>query len=83
MIGEYVKDMLEGTLPKEYAQRWHWDQPVTGKSANPTYKIVGDLQDIVSGEADPAPAVAVAVEDQTNGHPVPMTNGHVNGVAVC
>ncbi|KAH8178502.1 FAD dependent oxidoreductase domain-containing protein [Sarocladium implicatum] len=49
VIGDYVMDMMEGKLPKEYADRWAWDQPRTGESANPTYQIVGDLQDLVDG----------------------------------
>lgn len=44
--------MMEGKLPKEYADRWAWDQPRTGESANPTYQIVGDLQDLVAGRLD-------------------------------
>jgi sarcosine oxidase/L-pipecolate oxidase len=70
VIGEYVKDMLEGTLAEAYAQRWHWDQPATGKSANPTYKIVGDLQDIMSGKLDPKPAPMISIKPNTPAAPM-------------
>jgi sarcosine oxidase/L-pipecolate oxidase len=78
VIGEYVKDMLEGTLPEKYAERWHWDQPVNSKSANPTYKIVGDLQDILAGKLDPkaTPKIPTKVESPA----VSMANGMGNGV---
>ncbi|CAM1502060.1 Fc.00g040440.m01.CDS01 [Cosmosporella sp. VM-42] len=53
VIGEYVVDMLQGTLDGEYADRWAWDkQGGDGHSANPTYQIVGDLQDWTSGWAN-------------------------------
>lgn len=70
--------MLEGTLPEKYAERWHWDQPVNSKSANPTYKIVGDLQDILAGKLDPkaTPKIPTKVESPA----VSMANGMGNGV---
>jgi sarcosine oxidase / L-pipecolate oxidase len=46
VIGDYIVDMLQGTLATEYADRWAWDKKTgDGHSANPTYQIVGDLQD--------------------------------------
>lgn len=46
VIGDYVVSMMQGTLPAEYADRWAWDKKGgDGHSANPTYQIVGDLQD--------------------------------------
>ncbi|KAG6036658.1 hypothetical protein E4U41_005566 [Claviceps citrina] len=49
VIGEYVADMMQGSLAPEFADRWAWDKKGGGqeghRSANPTYHIVGDLQD--------------------------------------
>lgn len=46
VIGDYVADMMHGDLASEYAERWAWDKKTgDGHSANPTYKIIGDLQD--------------------------------------
>lgn len=45
VIGDYVVDMMQGTLGSDYADRWAWDKGGGGHSANPTYEIVGDLQD--------------------------------------
>ena len=48
MIGDYVADMMNGTLADDYMDRWAWDKAGgNGQSANPTYQIVGDLQDWV------------------------------------
>ena len=44
MIGEYIGQMLLGTLDKEYAARWSWDKDGYGTNANPTYSIEFDLQ---------------------------------------
>jgi len=52
VIGKYVVDMIEGHLPTEYAERWHWNRGDDGESANPTYQIVGDLKDILEGKLD-------------------------------
>lgn len=72
--------MLEGTLPEKYAERWHWDQPVNSKSANPTYKIVGDLQDILAGKLDPKPVPKIP-STKVESPVVAMASGLVNGVA--
>lgn len=46
VIGDYVVDMMQGTLSAEYADRWAWDKKGgDGHSANPTYQIAGDLRD--------------------------------------
>jgi len=46
VIGDYVVEMMQGTLAPEYADRWAWDKKNgDGHSANPTYQIVGDLQE--------------------------------------
>ncbi|CAH0052874.1 unnamed protein product [Clonostachys solani] len=46
VIGDYVADMMNGTLAEEFADRWAWDKKSgDGHSANPTYQIAGDLQD--------------------------------------
>lgn len=38
--------MMQGCLTSEYSDRWAWDKKGgDGHSANPTYHIVGDLQD--------------------------------------
>jgi sarcosine oxidase/L-pipecolate oxidase len=38
--------MMDGVLAEEYASRWAWNKNGgDGHSANPTYQIVGDLQD--------------------------------------
>lgn len=85
VIGEYVTDMLDGALPAKYAERWHWDQPLNSKSANPTYSIVGDLQDIISGKMDPkaipATAPTTAASRPSERAITPMINGLATGVA--
>ncbi|KJZ78618.1 hypothetical protein HIM_02009 [Hirsutella minnesotensis 3608] len=49
VIGDYVADMMQGSLEAEYADRWAWDKKGgDGHSANPTYQVVGDLQDWIS-----------------------------------
>ncbi|KAF4595563.1 sarcosine oxidase [Ophiocordyceps camponoti-floridani] len=46
VIGDYVADMMQGCLDDDYAARWAWDKKGgDGHSANPTYAVVGDLQD--------------------------------------
>lgn len=46
VIGDYVADMMQGILEPEFADRWAWDKKGRhGRSANPTYHVVGDLQD--------------------------------------
>ncbi|RCI17387.1 hypothetical protein L249_2674 [Ophiocordyceps polyrhachis-furcata BCC 54312] len=46
VIGDYVADMMQGCLDEDYAARWAWDKKGgDGHSANPTYAVVGDLQD--------------------------------------
>ncbi|KAG6009186.1 hypothetical protein E4U54_008594 [Claviceps lovelessii] len=46
VIGDYIADMMQGCLTSEYSDRWAWDKKGgDGHSANPTYHIVGDLQD--------------------------------------
>lgn len=46
VIGDYVADMMQGKLEPDFADRWAWDKKGgDGHSANPTYQIVGDLQD--------------------------------------
>ncbi|RDA84603.1 hypothetical protein CP532_6037, partial [Ophiocordyceps camponoti-leonardi (nom. inval.)] len=46
VIGDYVADMMHGCLDEDYAARWAWDKKGgDGHSANPTYAVVGDLQD--------------------------------------
>ncbi|EXV05896.1 FAD dependent oxidoreductase [Metarhizium robertsii] len=46
VIGDYIADMMQGSLETEFADRWAWDKKGgDGHSANPTYQIVGDLQD--------------------------------------
>lgn len=53
VIGDYVADLLAGTLDDDYVQRWAWDKKGgDGHSANPTYQIVGDLQDWTRGWAN-------------------------------
>ncbi|KAH7019397.1 FAD dependent oxidoreductase [Ilyonectria destructans] len=53
VIGDYVVDMMQGTLGSDYADRWAWDRKGgDGQSANPTYQIVGDLQDWTRGWAN-------------------------------
>lgn len=53
VIGNYVAQMMDGSLAPEFADRWAWDKKGgDGHSANPTYQIVGDLQDWVGGEDD-------------------------------
>ncbi|KAI5464726.1 FAD dependent oxidoreductase [Mariannaea sp. PMI_226] len=47
VIGEYIADMLQGTLDSDFAERWAWDKKSgDGRSANPTYQIVGDLEEL-------------------------------------
>ncbi|KYK55138.1 sarcosine oxidase [Drechmeria coniospora] len=49
VIGDYIVDMMQGRLDSAYTQRWAWDKKSEGcHSANPTYQIVGDLQDWIS-----------------------------------
>ncbi|KHO01706.1 sarcosine oxidase [Metarhizium album ARSEF 1941] len=49
VIGDYIADMMHGSLETEFAERWAWDKKGgDGHSANPTYQIVGDLQDWLS-----------------------------------
>lgn len=49
VIGDYIADMLHGLLDADYADRWAWDQKGgDGRSANPTYQVVGDLQQWIS-----------------------------------
>lgn len=55
VIGDYISDMLQGTLEADFADRWAWDPKAkasNGHSANPTYQIVGDLQDWTRGWAN-------------------------------
>lgn len=73
VIGNYVSDMLDGTLPQEFVERWHWDRPLSSNSANPTYQIVGDLQEIIAGRMNPK-ATAEAGRDPIE----PTTNGLEN-----
>jgi sarcosine oxidase / L-pipecolate oxidase len=48
VIGEYIADMVMGKLKPEYAERWAWDRAGNDDhSANPTYQVIGDLQDLV------------------------------------
>ncbi|KAM3563364.1 hypothetical protein MY1884_001277 [Beauveria asiatica] len=49
VIGDYIADMMQGTLDKEYTARWAWDKEGgDDHSANPTYQVVGDLQDWIA-----------------------------------
>ncbi|ATY66525.1 sarcosine oxidase [Cordyceps militaris] len=49
VIGDYIADMMQGTLEDDYTTRWAWDKDVSdGHSANPTYSVVGDLQDWIA-----------------------------------
>ncbi|KAH0529335.1 hypothetical protein TsFJ059_004096 [Trichoderma semiorbis] len=49
VIGDYIVDMLHGLLGADYADRWAWDpKSGDGHSANPTYQVVGDLQQWIS-----------------------------------
>lgn len=50
VIGDYIADMMQGSLDPEYADRWAWDKKGgdDGRSANPTYQVVGDLQDWIA-----------------------------------
>ncbi|PHH71653.1 hypothetical protein CDD82_6393 [Ophiocordyceps australis] len=49
VIGDYVADMMHSSLDSDYADRWAWDKKSPdGHSANPTYQVVGDLQDWIS-----------------------------------
>ncbi|XWW98596.1 hypothetical protein V2A60_006596 [Cordyceps javanica] len=49
VIGDYIADMMQGTLDEEYTARWAWDKKGgDGHSANPTYQVVGDLQDWIA-----------------------------------
>jgi sarcosine oxidase/L-pipecolate oxidase len=53
VIGDYVVDMMQGSLDSDLADRWAWDKKGgDGHSANPTYQIVGDLQDWTRGWAN-------------------------------
>ncbi|CAG7563582.1 unnamed protein product [Fusarium equiseti] len=53
VIGDYVVDMMQGTLDSDLADRWAWNKKGgDGHSANPTYQIVGDLQDWTGGWAN-------------------------------
>jgi sarcosine oxidase/L-pipecolate oxidase len=46
VIGDYIADMMDGTLAQDYASRWAWDKVGgDGRSANPTYQIIGDFQE--------------------------------------
>ncbi|KAH7319746.1 FAD dependent oxidoreductase [Stachybotrys elegans] len=46
VIGEYIADMVSHQLDPEYAARWAWDRAGNDDhSANPTYQVIGDLQD--------------------------------------
>lgn len=54
VIGDYIADMLQGTLEADFADRWAWDKKdMEGdrRSANPTYQIVGDLKELASDES--------------------------------
>jgi hypothetical protein len=43
--------MMDGTLSQEYAERWAWDKTSgDGHSANPTYQVIGDLQEWIATE---------------------------------
>lgn len=49
VIGDYIADMMQGTLDDDYVDRWAWDRKGgDGHSANPTYQVVGDLQDWIA-----------------------------------
>ncbi|KND90552.1 L-saccharopine oxidase [Tolypocladium ophioglossoides CBS 100239] len=49
VIGDYVADMMQDSLDADYVDRWAWDKKGgDGHSANPTYQVVGDLQDWIS-----------------------------------
>ncbi|OAA70500.1 sarcosine oxidase [Cordyceps fumosorosea ARSEF 2679] len=49
VIGDYIADMMQGTLDKDYTERWAWDKVGgDGHSANPTYLVAGDLQDWIA-----------------------------------
>ncbi|KEY71596.1 hypothetical protein S7711_06057 [Stachybotrys chartarum IBT 7711] len=51
VIGEYIAAMMDGTLSQEYADRWAWDKTGgDGHSANPTYQVIGDLQEWIATE---------------------------------
>jgi sarcosine oxidase/L-pipecolate oxidase len=53
VIGDYVMAMMQGTLDSDLADRWAWNKKGgDGHSANPTYQIVGDLQDWTRGWAN-------------------------------
>ncbi|KAG9254682.1 sarcosine oxidase [Emericellopsis atlantica] len=46
VIGDYIVQLMEGTLSAELTDRWAWDKKGgDGHSANPTYQVAGDLQD--------------------------------------
>ncbi|KAI5866133.1 sarcosine oxidase [Durotheca rogersii] len=44
IIGKYVVQMIEGTLPEEYARRWAWDRKIT--PIRTPYMPRGDLSDV-------------------------------------
>jgi sarcosine oxidase/L-pipecolate oxidase len=49
VIGDYIVNMMKGTLDDELKKRWAWD--VDGSKpdhmANPTYKVIGNLEDFL------------------------------------
>ncbi|KAI1121791.1 sarcosine oxidase [Nemania abortiva] len=49
-IGRYVVQMLQGTLPDEFASRWAWDRPIEG-GALPEFLPQRDLKDIADHTA--------------------------------
>ncbi|TDZ61513.1 L-pipecolate oxidase [Colletotrichum trifolii] len=43
VIGEYIAQMLDGTLDETYRALWAWDRGADGPRANTTYDLEGDL----------------------------------------
>lgn len=48
-LGEYIVQLLEGTLPSELAGRWHWNRSVVGGGKNEQKRMVPsrDLKDLM------------------------------------
>jgi sarcosine oxidase/L-pipecolate oxidase len=56
VIGDYIVKMMKGTLDEDLKKRWAWDGDGSKPDhmANPTYKIIGNLEDFldqVNGES--------------------------------
>jgi sarcosine oxidase/L-pipecolate oxidase len=49
VIGDYIIQMMKGTLDEDLRRRWAWDVEGSGPDhmANPTYKVVGNLEDFL------------------------------------